>query len=97
MLSVHGHCHSWTARANELRVGRWVQGPAEFEPTNLENPHLSLRRVTVLCLHATWDLNSSAMSCAPNKSPHFHHKASLSFSDRLFNKQTKKNSTSRQE
>lgn len=38
MLSVHGHCHSWSARASELRAGRWVQGPAEFEPTNLETP-----------------------------------------------------------
>lgn len=38
MLSVHRHCHSWNARANELRAGRWVQGPAEFEPNNLETP-----------------------------------------------------------
>lgn len=38
MLSVHRHCHSWNARANELREGRWVRGPAGFEPTNLGTP-----------------------------------------------------------
>lgn len=59
MLSVHRHCHSWNVRANELREGRRVQGPAEFEPTNLGTPvppPSPPRRAAVLRFHAAWDL-----------------------------------------
>lgn len=76
MLSVHRHCHSWNVRANELREGRWVQGPAEFEPANLGTPvspsppppPRGEQRSSASTLRGI--LNSSAPSCAPNKLPH---------------------------